>query len=52
MTRTQDLGFQKTENIENVTSRDIFKLKMKEFYFNDCPCDLCKDYVSGVGYVN
>ena len=22
---------------------------MKEFYFDDCPFDLCKDHVSGVG---
>ena len=40
------------ENIRNVTSIDIFKLKMKEFYCNDCLCDLCKDCVSGVGFIN
>ena len=40
------------EEVKKVTSLDIFKLKMKEFSFNDCPCSLCKDYISGVGFIN
>ena len=40
------------EEVKKVTSLDIFKLKIKEFSFNDCPCSLCKDYISGVGFIN
>ena len=40
------------EKVKKVTSLDIFKLKIKEFCFNDCPCSLCKDYISGVGFMN
>ena len=40
------------EEVKKVTSLDIFKLKIKEICFNDCPCSLCKDYISGVGFIN
>ena len=40
------------EEVKKVTSLDIFKLKIKELNFSNCPCSLCKDYISGVGYIN
>ena len=27
------------------------KEKIKSFEFKDCPCNLCKDYIQGVGYL-
>ena len=40
------------EKVKKVNSLDIFKLKIREFCFNDCPCSLCKDNISGVGFIN
>ena len=38
------------EKVKKVTSLDIFKLKVKEFYFNDCLCGLYKDYIKWCGF--
>ena len=40
------------KEVKKVNSLDIFKLKIKEFCFNDCSCSLCKDYISGGGFIN
>ena len=40
------------ENIKKCSSLSVFKMKIKEWVPNDCPCRLCKEYVHGLGYIN
>ena len=38
--------------IRNSDSLYLFKIKLKSWKPNHCPCRLCKDYVNVVGFVN
>ena len=40
------------ESLKNCESLDDFKNKIKAWTPKNCPCELCKIYVQGVGYVN
>ena len=40
------------ENIKDSQNLVDFKHKIKSWMPTCCPCRLCKDYISGVGYVN
>ena len=40
------------ENIKSSESIDIFKIKIKKWVPEICPCRLCKIYVNQVGFVN
>ena len=38
------------ENIKSSLNVNIFKEKIKSWVPNNCDCNLCKDWVDGVGY--
>ena len=40
------------EDLKSCKSLDSFKDSVKSWRPDNCPCELCKDYVHGVGYVN
>ena len=40
------------EEYKSIKSIDKFKTEIKKWQPSKCPCRLCKDYVTGVGYVN
>ena len=37
------------ENMKNIKS---LKKSKKEITFDKCPCEICKEYVQGTGYLN
>ena len=37
---------------KEIKSLNVFKEKIKNFEFKDCPCNLCKDYIQGVRYLD
>ena len=37
---------------KNLPSLDIFKCKIKSWNCSDCPCNICRIFVDGVGLVN
>ena len=40
------------DELKAIKSLNVFKEKIKSFEFKDCPCNLCKDYIQGVGYLD
>ena len=40
------------DSIKKSSSLSVFKMKIKEWVPNDCPCRLCKEFVHGLGYIN
>ena len=40
------------ENLKNCGSLDDFKSSIKAWRPENCPCELCKTYVQGLGYAN
>ena len=40
------------EDLKSCKSLDSFKDSIKSWKPSNCPCELCKEYVHGVGYVN
>ena len=38
--------------LKKLTSLELFKKKVKCLKFEHCPCNLCKDYIYGVGYID
>ena len=40
------------DELKELTSIELFKKKVKCLKFEHCPCNLCKDYIYGVGYIN
>ena len=39
-------------DIKNSNNLEVFKNKIRKWKFENCDCNLCKDYISGVGYIN
>ena len=39
-------------DLKNIKSLDLFKKRIKTWIPDNCPCDLCRTYVKGVGFVN
>ena len=33
-------------------SLEVFRQKVKSMTFDQCPCNLCREYVHGVGYID
>ena len=40
------------KRLKECTSLDIFKESIKSWVPNNCPCELCKTYVPGLGYAS
>ena len=40
------------ENLKSSVSLDAFKVDIKSWTPDDCPCDLFKIYVEGLGYIS
>ena len=40
------------DELKELTSIERFKKKVKCLKFEHCPCNLCKDYIYGVGYID
>ena len=40
------------DELKELTSIELFKKKVKCLKFEHCPCNLCKDYIYGVGYID
>ena len=40
------------ENLKASVSLDAFKVDIKSWTPVDCPCELCKIYVEGLGYIS
>ena len=40
------------ENLKASVSLDTFKVDIKSWIPDDCPCKLCKIYVEGMGYIS
>ena len=40
------------DELKGLTSLETFKKKVKSLKFEQCPCNLCRNYVHGVGYIN
>ena len=38
--------------LKNIQSLDVFKDKLKKIRFEKCPCDICRVYIDGVGYID
>ena len=38
------------ENLKNCKSLDDFKNSIRSWIPDKCPCELCKTYISGLGY--
>ena len=41
-----------TDELKELKSLELFKLKVKSLKFEKCPCKLCKNYIHGVGYID
>ena len=39
------------DRLENVTSLEAFKIQIKKWKLQNCPCRLCRVYVQNVGFV-
>ena len=39
-------------DIKNISSFNEFKAKIKKWRPVNCPCRLCKEYITGIGFVN
>ena len=37
---------------KNLSSLDLFKSEIKTWNCNDCPCNICRIFVDGVGFIN
>ena len=37
---------------KNLTSLDLFKSEMKNWHCSDCPCNICRSFVDGLGFIN
>ena len=40
------------DELKELKSLELFKLKVKSLKFDNCPCKLCKNYIHGVGYID
>ena len=40
------------DELKAIKSLNVFKEKMKGFELKECPFNLCKDYIQGVGYLD
>ena len=40
------------DEMKEISSLKIFKKQVKQLSFENCPCKLCKNYISGVGYID
>ena len=40
------------DEFKSITSIELFKIKIKQWNPENCPCKLCKVYIAGVGYIN
>ena len=40
------------DELKELKSLELFKLKVKSLKFEKCPCKLCKNYIHGVGYID
>ena len=38
--------------LKNIKSLSVFKEKLKDLTFDKCPCNICREYVDGVGYID
>ena len=41
-----------SEELKTCESLVSFKSKLKDWRFSNCPCSICRNYVSGVGYTD
>ena len=37
--------------LKSIKSLSVFKEKIKDLTFEKCPCNICRQYVDGVGYI-
>ena len=37
---------------KNLPSLDLFKSEIKNWHCSDCPCNICRIFVDGVGFIN
>ena len=40
------------DDFKSITSLKSFKMKIKQWNSDNCPCKLCKLYIAGVGYLD
>ena len=40
------------EETKHAKSLEVFRQKVKSMTFDQCPCNLCREYVHGVGYID
>ena len=40
------------EKTKYAKSLEVFRQKVKSMTFDQCPCNLCREYVNGVGYID
>ena len=40
------------EETKHAKSLAVFRQKVKSMTFDQCPCNLCREYVHGVGYID
>ena len=38
--------------LKSIKSLSVFKEKLKDLTFDECPCNICREYVDGVGYID
>ena len=39
------------DQLKTIDSLAAFKNQVKKVNFDNCPCNLCKEYIQGVGYI-
>ena len=39
------------DQLKTINSLAAFKNQVKKVNFDNCPCNLCKEYIQGVGYI-
>ena len=40
------------DDFKIMKTTEAFKNELKSFSFENCPCNICRTYVKGVGYIN
>ena len=41
-----------TEGMKSETSLEVFKSKIKNWQCDECPCRLCRQFVTNLGFIN
>ena len=41
-----------TNDLKSARTLSSFKTQIKDFDIRNCPCSICKTYISGVGYLD